>query len=53
MIANIGGTIHATDLICTHADADQVPYKMPATIDDPVILDEIKSSLITAGIIKN
>ncbi len=33
--------------------ADQVPYKMPATIDDPVILDEIKSSLITAGIIKN
>ena len=33
--------------------ADQVPYKMPATIDDPAILDEIKSSLITAGIIKN
>ena len=33
--------------------ADQVPYKMPATIDDPVILDEIKSSLIVAGIIKN
>jgi len=26
---------------------------MPATIDDPVILDEIKSSLIEAGIIKN
>jgi len=33
--------------------ADQIPYKMPATIDDPAILDEIKSSLITAGIIKN
>ncbi|MFM7978153.1 MAG: AMP-binding enzyme, partial [Candidatus Fonsibacter sp.] len=33
--------------------ADQVPYKMPATIDDPAILDEIKSSLITAGVIKN
>jgi propionyl-CoA synthetase len=33
--------------------ADQVPYKMPATIDDPVILDEIKLSLIEAGIIKN
>ena len=33
--------------------ADQVPYKMPATIDDPIILDEIKSSLIEAGIIKN
>ena len=33
--------------------ADQVPYKMPATIDDPTILDEIKSSLIDAGIIKN
>jgi len=33
--------------------ADQVPYKMPATIDDPVILDEIKLSLIKAGIIKN
>jgi propionyl-CoA synthetase len=33
--------------------ADQVPYKMPPTIDDPAILDEIKSSLITAGIIKN
>jgi len=26
---------------------------MPATIDDPIILDEIKSSLIEAGIIKN
>jgi hypothetical protein len=25
---------------------------MPATIDDPTILDEIKSSLIEAGIIK-
>jgi propionyl-CoA synthetase len=33
--------------------ADQVPYKMPATIDDPAILDEIKLSLIEAGIIKN
>jgi propionyl-CoA synthetase len=33
--------------------ADQVAYKMPATIDDPLILDEIKSSLIEAGIIKN
>ncbi len=33
--------------------ADQVAYKMPATIDDPAILDEIKSSLIIARIIKN
>jgi propionyl-CoA synthetase len=33
--------------------ADQVSYNIPATIDDPAILDEIKSSLIKAGIIKN
>jgi propionyl-CoA synthetase len=33
--------------------ADQVPFKLPATIDDPTILDEIKYSLIEAGIIKN
>ena len=26
--------------------ADKEDYKMPATIDDPVILDEIKESLI-------
>ena len=26
--------------------ADNEPYKMPATIDDPAILDEIKSDLI-------
>ena len=26
--------------------ADQEDYKMPATIDDPAILDEIKESLI-------
>ncbi|MFT7596388.1 MAG: propionyl-CoA synthetase, partial [Paracoccaceae bacterium] len=25
------------------------PYKMPATIDDPVILDEIKTALQTIG----
>ncbi|MCF6232681.1 MAG: propionate-CoA ligase PrpE [Rhodobacteraceae bacterium] len=29
--------------------ADGKPYKMPATIDDPVILDEIKTALQTIG----
>ncbi|MFT7596461.1 MAG: propionyl-CoA synthetase [Paracoccaceae bacterium] len=29
--------------------ADNKPYKMPATIDDPVILDEIKTALQTIG----
>ena len=29
--------------------ADNEPYKMPATIDDPAILDEIKESLQTLG----
>ena len=29
--------------------ADNEPYKMPATIDDPAILDEIKQSLQTQG----
>ena len=33
--------------------ADNVEYKMPPTIDDPVILDEIKEDLITHSIIKN
>ena len=31
--------------------ADQEDYKMPATIDDPAILDEIKESLIQNKII--
>jgi len=29
--------------------ADAKPYKMPATIDDPVILDEIREALATLG----
>jgi propionyl-CoA synthetase len=32
--------------------ADKIPYNMPATIDDPTILDEIKQSLKDAGILK-
>ena len=32
--------------------ADKEEYKMPATIDDPAILDEIKNDLITHNIIK-
>ena len=32
--------------------ADNEPYKMPATIDDPVILDEIKADLIENKILK-
>ena len=32
--------------------ADKEEYKMPATIDDPVILDEIKENLMQSGIIK-
>ena len=32
--------------------ADNEPYKMPATIDDPVILDEIKKDLIENNILK-
>jgi propionyl-CoA synthetase len=32
--------------------ADSQEYKMPATIDDPVILDEIKSALQTLGLAK-
>ena len=32
--------------------ADNEPYKMPATIDDPAILDEIKSDLIENKILK-
>jgi len=32
--------------------ADKIPYTMPATIDDPTILDEIKQSLEDAGILK-
>ena len=31
--------------------ADKEEYKMPATIDDPTILDEIKDSLKLASII--
>ena len=31
--------------------ADKEEYKMPATIDDPAILDEIKQSLKSAGIV--
>ena len=33
--------------------ADNVEYKMPATIDDPKILDEIKVSLIENNILQN
>ena len=32
--------------------ADNVEYKMPPTIDDPAILDEIKQDLIKNGILK-
>ena len=32
--------------------ADNEPYKMPATIDDPVILDEIKADLVENKILK-
>ena len=32
--------------------ADKEEYKMPATIDDPVILDEIKQDLINNKILK-
>ena len=32
-----------------HKIADSVEYKVPATIDDPVILDEIKDALKTIG----
>ena len=31
--------------------ADKEEYKMPATIDDPAILTEIRESLKTAGIL--
>jgi len=33
--------------------ADNEPYKMPATIDDPAILDEIKADLKKHNILKN
>ena len=29
--------------------ADNVPWKMPATIDDPAVLDEIRAALLTIG----
>ena len=32
--------------------ADQEEYKMPATIDDPAILEEIKDDLLKNNIIK-
>jgi propionyl-CoA synthetase len=32
--------------------ADKQDFKMPATIDDPVILDEIKEALQTIGYAK-
>ena len=32
--------------------ADKEEYKMPATIDDPAILDEIKEDLISSNILK-
>ena len=32
--------------------ADSEPYKMPATIDDPAILDEIKEDLKKHNILK-
>ena len=33
--------------------ADKEDYKMPATIDDPAILDEIKNDLIKNNILNN
>ena len=33
--------------------ADKEEYKMPATIDDPAILNEIKDDLIKNNILKN
>ena len=33
--------------------ADNVEYKMPPTIDDPTILDEIKNDLIKNNILKS
>ena len=33
--------------------ADKEEYKMPATIDDPAILDEIKEELIKNNILKS
>ena len=33
--------------------ADNQPFKMPATIDDPAILDEIKEALQTIGYAKD
>ena len=33
--------------------ADSVEYKMPPTIDDPAILDEIKEDLIKNNILKS
>ena len=32
--------------------ADNVDYKVPPTIDDPAILDEIKNNLMQHGILK-
>ena len=32
--------------------ADKEDYKMPATIDDPAIIDEIKNDLIKNNILK-
>ena len=32
-----------------HKIADSVEYKVPATIDDPAILDEIGAALKTVG----
>ena len=32
--------------------ADGIDYKVPPTIDDPIILDEIKENLVQNGIIK-
>jgi len=32
--------------------ADNEPYNVPATIDDPAILDELKKDLIDNGILK-
>ena len=33
--------------------ADSIEYKMPPTIDDPAILDEIKEDLIKNNILKS
>ena len=47
MVKRLPKTRSGMVLRCTMRKiADKEDYKMPATIDDPAILDEIKESLI-------